>query len=408
MSGRRSLRLRLTVTYAAVFALGGALLLGAAYGIVVHAMPGPVRAEDLSATPASTLEPERTSADGAGVLGAAKGADTTSVLANVQAVQGRNRSASLRDVLWWFAVALGVTTAGSLAAGWYVAGRALAPVRRITAAARHISADRLDARLALSGPRDELRELGDTFDGMLDRLEHAFTAERRFVASASHELRTPLTLMRAEADVALANRAAPPAELREALASVQATADRGTALVSALLQMARSEQPLAAAEAVDLGALATDVVAKANQAAREGNVELVCTCARGPLVVSGDATLLRSLVENLTVNAITYNNHPDGWARVEVESGDGAVVLRVANAGPVVGADAVSGLFEPFARGEPSRSRRTGGAGLGLAIVRTVADAHGATVTARPGNNGGLVVTVAFRASAATLERQRA
>lgn len=411
MSRPRSVRTRLTLTFAVVFALGGALLLGAAYAIVVHSIPGPVRATDLPTAVAPTVcaggaascdvgTPARRSGSGE-----RRGADAASArrfapaaLAAVQDVQGRKRTASLRDVMWWFLAALGIVSAGSLAAGWHVAGRALAPVSRITAAAREISADRLDARIALTGPPDELRELGDTFDEMLDRLERAFVAERRFVASASHELRTPLTLIRTEAEVALGDPGAPPGELREALASVLSTADRGTALVAALLLLARGEQPLEVAGPVDLAVLVAEGVAAARPDAARAEVELTCSgSTTAAAVVRGDGALLRSLVDNLLANAIAYNR-PSGWVRVAIETDADTVRFVVANRGPAIAADAVAGLFEPFARGEPSRSRRTGGAGLGLAIVRAVAQVHAATIRPRPGEEGGLVVAVVFPA----------
>ncbi len=406
MSRRRSLRVRLTATFAVVFALGGALLLGTAYVIVVQAMPRPVGADDLTIAvapdqPSETIAPAQAAETGGRTPDDARQAtrlDPAELLDAVQVTQARQRSASLRDVLWWFVAALALTTAGSVAAGWYVAGRALAPVRRITATARRISADRLDARIALTGPRDELRELGDTFDGMLDRLERAFAAERRFVASASHELRTPLTLMRTEAEIALGDPDAPPVELREALTSVQTTAQRGTALVSALLHLARSERPLDDAGPVDLAAITAEAVAAARPAAARAQLELLLShpTASPTTVVLGDSTLLRSLIDNLLANAIAYNR-ADGWVRVAIEPTDDSVEVVVANSGPVVADDAVAGLFEPFARGEASRSRRTGGAGLGLAIVRAVAQMHGAAIHPRPGDEGGLVVGVAFR-----------
>lgn len=395
MNRRRSLRVRLTATYAVAFAIGGALLLGAAYVIVVHTLPKPLALRDLSmpgvaalpsvSAPAQTVEP-----------GQAAALVPAAAVPTVQAAQARQRSASLRDVLWWFLAALAVVTAASVAAGWHVAGRALAPIRRITATARDVSADRLGARIALSGPQDELRELADTFDGMLERLERAFAAQGRFVASASHELRTPLTLVRAEADVVLADPDATPAELREALGEVRTTAERGGDVVSALLQLARSEHPLAAATSVDVAAVLAAALAEAGRAATAAGVSIVGAepaPAAANAIVAGDAALLRSLVDNLLANAVAYN-HRGGRVDVDVRVDDGSVLVEVTNTGAPVGPEDVAGLFAPFARGEPSRSRDTGGAGLGLAIAWAVAEAHDGAIAAEPGPDGGLRVTV--------------
>ena len=277
-------------------------------------------------------------------------------------------------------IALVVTGAGALLLGWLVAGRALRPVQRITAHARRASQSTLADRIDLRGPPDELRELADTFDAMLDRLQAAFEAQRRFAAQASHELRTPLAIMRAEADVALNAPVVTERERRLAEAIRNAT-DRSERLVDGLLALARSESTLRDDATVDLTELVGDVVGEQARAADLANVELDLDLGEVDVMVSGDRALLWRLAGNLVENAIRYNR-PKGWARVTVGLERGQAVLRVANSGPRVAAETVDALFEPFRRGVSSGRDRPAGFGLGLAIARTVALAHGGEIDA--------------------------
>ena len=287
-------------------------------------------------------------------------------------------------------LALLVTSVGALALGWVVAGRVLRPIQSITAHARHASEATLGERIGLRGPPDELKELADTIDGMLDRLQAAFEAQRHFAAQASHELRTPLAIIRAEADVALAAPDVTERERRLAESTLMA-ADRSERLVDGLLALARSESTLRDDARLDLADLVGDVVGEQVRAADAAAVTLDLALASA--AVAGDRALLERLVGNLVENAIRYNR-PGGWIRVEVDSTDGAATLRVANSGPVVPPDVVATLFAPFQRGPANGRNRPTGFGLGLAIVRAVAAVHGGNVTATAQGEGGLAVTV--------------
>ncbi|WP_433795340.1 sensor histidine kinase [Actinoplanes sp. CA-252034] len=276
------------------------------------------------------------------------------------------------------------------ASAWVLTGRMLAPLHRVTATARRIAAERsLQQRIDLHGPDDEVKELADTFDGMVARLEHAFDGQRRFVANASHELRTPLTLNRALVELAMHRRTASPDVIRlgEDLLQINARHER---LISGLLLLARSEQELPATIPVDLADVASHVAEQtAAEAAAAG---VAVTVVAGPAPTRGDGLLLEQLVRNLVENGMRHNNkEPDDWVRVE--SGPNAR-LTVTNSGPVVPAYEVAALFEPFHRLAGDRVTSSNGAGLGLSIVRSVAQAHGGTVEARPRDGGGLVVTV--------------
>lgn len=412
MNRRHSLRFRLAAVFVVTFVIGGAALTAAGYAIVAHTFPAPLQADQLIGTPAATATPADTkgarATDPSPTTGARSSAAAPSTAAvpiaavpTVQTAQAQQRATGLRDALLLSIAALVAVVGVAIAAGWQVAGRALAPIRKITATAHEISADRLDDRIALAGPHDELRELGETFDGMLDRLETSFVAQSRFVASASHELQTPLTLVRAEADVVLEDPDATPAELREALEQVRASAVRGGDVVDALLVLARSGSGLETTDDVDLSEIVAAAVAAVRPRADAANVTVVGSAAGSrPVVVRGDRALLTALVDNLLANAVIYNRDGgDVTVTTTVDADAGAATLRVRNSGPVVPTVDVDGLFTPFARGETSRARRTGGAGLGLAIVRTVAEAHDGTATATAGPDGGLDVRVRLRSA---------
>lgn len=291
--------------------------------------------------------------------------------------------------------------------GWLLAGRALAPVHRITDTARRIATSPagqgLHERIALAGPRDEVRELADTFDAMLDRLAEAFEAQKRFVANASHELRTPLAVMRTEVDVTLEDPEADLSEYRRMARVVRDASERANALVEALLVLARSEaqsgRRLVRKVATDLATGARAALVGAEKDA--GRMSLRVTQRLEPAPVVGDPSLLERLAGNLVENAVRYNHlHGQLWVSTSADAGRARLV--VANTGFEVDPADVPGLFEPFRRGG---RERTGvrGAGLGLAIVRAVCDAHGGTVTARARDEGGgLEVTVTLPAAGTT------
>ncbi|WP_055614274.1 sensor histidine kinase [Streptomyces phaeochromogenes] len=301
----------------------------------------------------------------------------------VQAVQ----DTALRQMVLWSAVGLLVMAVLAGLLGRWLAGRALGPVAAMTDATRRISEQNLHQRLALTGPDDELQRLADTFDTMLDRLEKSFESQRRFVANASHELRTPLAVQRTSLEVGLADPLPEGlADVREDLLTANREAER---LINALLLLARSDRGLDETEPVDLSAAARLVAAELAPQA-EGEQVDVAVSADQQLTVPGDPVLVRHLLTNLVRNAIQYN-HPGGRVRVLI---DGRT-LTVTNTGPPVPADRVPDLFEPFRR--PAQDRvGTTGHGLGLAIVRSIAEAHGTEATAEPGQTGGLAVTVRF------------
>ncbi|MCT4354781.1 ATP-binding protein [Streptomyces sp. Je 1-79] len=294
------------------------------------------------------------------------------------------------QMLMWSCLALVVMAFGAVVVGWWTAGRVLRPVHEMTERARRLSERNLHEKIGASGPDDELKELGDTIDALLGRLEAAFDSQRRFIANASHELRTPLATQRAAIQVGLDDAN----EVKQVLLDSNRRSER---LIEGLLVLARSERGLEEREDVPLRAVVAEecetygVAFGGEAGGRGGGGGAGRTDARG--VVRGSRVLLGQLVRNLVANAVAYNV-PGGSAEVRVDGG----VVTVVNTGPVVPADEVPGLFEPFRRGE-GRDRMGPGAGLGLSIVRSIAVAHGGTVEAvarTEKEGGGLVVTVAL------------
>ena len=308
------------------------------------------------------------------------------------AFQDQLREDALARVLRQGLLALVLLGVVGVAVAYYLAGRVLRPLQDITAAARRLSVEGLDARIELAGPEDELKQLADTFDDMLGRLEAAFEAQRRFVADASHELRTPLAVMRTEVDVALADPDASAEELRAAAQVVRDATMRADRLVDSLLLLAQAERMPGPAlhEQVEL----PDVAAQALSAVRAEveQRELQVATSYGAGSVLGDRGLLERLAGNLVENAVRHNV-PGGWVRVDTGTVEGRARIEVSNSGAVIDTGEVAGLFEPFRRHGTARTARRG-AGLGLAIVRAVAELHGGTARASARPDGGLTVTV--------------
>jgi signal transduction histidine kinase len=288
-------------------------------------------------------------------------------------------------------IALAVMALASVLLGWIVAGRVLRPLRTITAAARDISATNLHRRLDLTGPDDELRRLGETFDALLERLERSFVSQRRFVANASHELRTPLTRQRALIQVALSDPRATTDSLRTAHERALAANRRQEALIDALLVLARSDAGLERREVFDLEQVARHVVAARHEEASERRVEFRTSLAPAPCV--GEPRLVERLIVNLADNALRYNIH---GGTIEVSTGmrDSDALLRVENTGPVVPAEDVERLFQPFQRLGGARTAQDSGLGLGLSIVKAITTAHGGEAEVRPREEGGLRIEV--------------
>ncbi|HEV2515749.1 MAG TPA: HAMP domain-containing sensor histidine kinase [Devosia sp.] len=284
--------------------------------------------------------------------------------------------------------------------GWLVAGQALRPLRDITATARRVADRSLHERIALAGPNDEIKDLADTLDQMLERLDRSFDSQRRFVANASHELRTPLTITRTLIEVALLDAAADD-KLRQLGTTLLAVNQRHEKLTDGLLTLASGEQRAAQFHAVELGEIAGHIVTELTPVAERAGIRLGTAFGRG--TVMGDAFLLERLIQNLIENAIQYNISENGWVSIHTTTNGNSVELVVENTGPVVPTYEIPSLFEPFRRlatterlAGTTRAAITRGAGLGLSIVRSVAHTHGGGVEASPREGGGLVVRVRF------------
>jgi signal transduction histidine kinase len=384
----RKVRTRLALLYAGLFLAAGTALLGITYGLVAATLPG--HPASISRDSGQQLAKLRRAcaqpAPDPGTIVLCKQA----FAAGDRAGSASQRDRALHSLLLVSLAGLGIMTAISGGAGWVLSGRVLRPVRAITAAARRASDQHLGERLALTGASDELKELADTFDDMLERLDQAFASQRRFVANASHELRTPLTVMRTAIDVTLAKPSPTPEQLADMAARVRRSVDRAESLIDALLTLAVSEQGPARAEFVDLATGTEDAIEAA--AAGIERLGLRIDTELEPAQTTGDPHLLERMIGNLVDNAVAHNE-PGGWVRLRTGTSNSAAFLRIANSGPVVPDATVPALFEPFRR----MAERTGtrdGVGLGLCIAQSVAAAHGATVTASSLPAGGLEVSV--------------
>lgn len=376
---RPSARWRLALVHTALFAVAGLVLLAITYALVSARLPVAVAIDPGAADPSlGPLEPLPIG-DGGDVL--EPGASMTE---RIDAV----RSEALGELVRQSGTALAVTLVAATLGGWFVSGRVLRPLQEVTATARRLSRSGLGERIPVSGPRDELRELGETFNEMLDRLEAAFEQERRVVATMAHEIRTPLANQRVAAEVALADPDAEAAELRRALELVLGENERSQRVSERIMHLAQAEAPEEVArEEVDLSALVAAVAIPAG-------LRLRVRVPDAPVVIHGDGVLVARALDNLVDNAVAYNR-PDGAVEIELLKDD-AVTIVVTNDGAPVRPDEVDRLREPLRRGRTVRGGR--GLGLGLAIVDAVARAHGGALllTARP--EGGLRATLCLPA----------
>ncbi|MGW5725275.1 sensor histidine kinase [Nocardia beijingensis] len=380
MSGR-TIRLRLTLLYATAFFLAGAVLIALTYFYLNQSLerrPGGGAQQVVREYLIERAERNR--------------APISAELFKALSEQAqRNRRDTLRAMLVWSLVSLGAVGIAAGGFGWLLAGRALHPLQRITATARRVADTSLHERIALDGPQDEIKDLADTFDAMLERLDRAFDGQRRFVANASHELRTPLTINRTLIEVALEDPEAPESTRRLGATLLEVNR-RHERLIDGLLVLATSEQRLTEHRRGDLADIAADAVG--TWAERPG-AEITADLESAP--VQGDPLLLERLVHNLLDNAVRYNLPENGWVTIRSATSGDRAVLTVANSGPQVPAFEVDSLFEPFRRlsaAERLADSDARGAGLGLSIVRSVAQAHGGTVRATARPEGGLAVTV--------------
>jgi signal transduction histidine kinase len=428
---RRTARLRLSALYGGLFLLSGAGLVTATYFLFERAtdekvprlptIPSAVLRDFLSANPIARTLPQlqnvkRLLAQYGNVaiapgnplarnkvqlgqdehqLAAAVTQLTHAVhqVAQAGAVEAAQRAVDSHQLLVTSGIALGIVTVLAVLAGWFVSGRMLQPIRTITRTAQRISSSNLHERLALDGPEDELKELGDTLDELFGRLDAAFEAQRRFVANASHELRTPLTVERTLLQVALDDPDTTNAAWRSTARDVLASSIEQTHLIEALLTLTSSEAGVDGSDTLDLATVVASCIADIQPDAEGMGIRLSNALERAPL--DGDPLLIERLVANLLSNAVRHNV-AGGRLDVATEVRDDSVVLRVTNTGALIAASDVERLFQPFQRLDPRRAHHKDGHGLGLSIVRAIATAHRATIDASPLGDGGMSVTVVF------------
>jgi signal transduction histidine kinase len=314
-------------------------------------------------------------------------------VALASSTEAAQRAADAHQLLVNSEIALAIVTALAVMAGWLVAGRTLRPIRTITRTARRISSTSLHERLALEGPPDELKELGDTLDELFGRLESTFEAQRHFVANASHELRTPITADRNLLQVALDDPETSNEAWRSTAKELLASNDEQKHLIEALLALASSESGLMAREPVELDSIVDATLEELRPDADRLGIRIDEAIAAAP--VDGDPVLLKHLVVNLLMNAIGHNKF-DG--RVEVHTGthDDRTILSITNTGPSIPPQEVHRLFQPFQRLDARRTHHKEGHGLGLSIVRAIAVSHRAEITAYAPPGGGLSISVGF------------
>ncbi|CAM5562067.1 MULTISPECIES: HAMP domain-containing sensor histidine kinase [Streptomyces] len=389
---RPTIRIRLTLLYGGMFLIAGILLLSIIYLLAAQALRTGneplfkiVQFQGLKIT--SNNCPGISSLNSSGDLSLAEFNDA------INACMDHERKAALDNLLSRSLLALLGLAVIAFAFGYAMAGRVLSPLGRITRTARAVAGSDLSRRIELDGPDDELKELADTFDEMLERLQRAFTAQQRFVGNASHELRTPLAINRTLLEVHLSDPGA-PVELQQLGKTLLATNERSEQLVEGLLLLARSENQIVERKPVDLAEVAEQAVDQVRAEADAKGVTI-----RGehrPAVIQGNGVLLERIALNLVQNAVRYNVPEGGWVEVATEVRHGQAVLVVTNTGPVVPAYEIDNLFEPFRRLRTERTGSDKGVGLGLSIVRSVARAHGGHIAAEPREGGGLVMRVTF------------
>ncbi|MFD3875467.1 sensor histidine kinase [Streptomyces sp. NPDC058623] len=383
---RPTIRIRLTLLYGGMFLIAGILLLSIIYLLAAQAL------REGNALPFKIVggqKVEVSSSTCPGVVGIDQSFEQFNAAIGKCIIEQRRHA--LDDLLSRSLMALLGLSIIAFAFGYAMAGRVLSPLGKITRTARRVVGSDLTRRIELDGPDDELKELADTFDEMLDRLERAFTAQQRFVANASHELRTPLAINRTLLEVHLSDPGA-PVELQQLGKTLLATNERSEQLVEGLLLLARSENQIVERKPVDLAEVASRAIDQARGEAQAKGVEV--RGERALVVVQGNGVLLERIALNLVQNAVRYNVPEGGWVEVTTEAQHGQAVLLVSNTGPVVPAYEVDNLFEPFRRLRTERTGSDKGVGLGLSIARSVARAHGGRIQATPREGGGLVMRV--------------
>jgi signal transduction histidine kinase len=392
-----SVRLRLTLLYGGLFLVSGAALLATTYVLVRRATDDPVVVTTKTAI-APTRIPGRAPRNPLPSLGELE-AQAEQDRRRAQEAADRQHANELHQLLLQSALALGMMSVVSIGLGWLVAGRVLRPVQSITAATQRISQHNLNERLALQGPADELKELADTIDGLLERLEAAFDAQKRFVANASHELRTPLAMMRTSLDVASAKPDPVPAHVNALERKLREGLDQADRLLESFLILARAEHGVLPEQTViairELVSEALD--ARSDAIAARG---LAVQTALADVQAEGSRTLLARMIGNVIDNAIRYND-PHGWIRIETATTRETVQLVVENGGARLEERKVRDLAQPFRRLAADRIGSRNGVGLGLSIVAAIAVAHGGTLQLNARAEGGLRVEIDLPAVAA-------
>jgi signal transduction histidine kinase len=385
---QRSVRLRLTLLYGALFLASGAGLLAINYVLVKRQYTSNFFfVSSFEGVPGFSITDGGAAAPVPPPLGR--------VMSKQELIAGaRNTStAALHQLLLQSGIALAIMAVASIWLGWLIAGRALGPLRTITNAARDISASNLHRRLALEGPDDEVKQLANTFDDLLGRLEASFDAQRQFVANASHELRTPLTLERALVEVALADPNVTVDTLRATCERVLAVGEQQERMIEALLTLSRSQRGLDQREPFDLAVIAAEFLETHGPEAVSRGLHIDVSLEPAP--TSGDQRLGERLIANLVDNAARHNV-PGGSIDIATTTDGGRAVLTVLNTGPVIPPDELDRLYQPFQRLDADRNGDEDGLGLGLSIVHAIATAHGAALLTRARPNGGLEITVTF------------
>jgi signal transduction histidine kinase len=314
-------------------------------------------------------------------------------VAQAGSAQAAQRAADSHQLLVNSGIALAIVAVLALLAGWLVAGRILRPIRTITRTAQRISSTSLHERLALEGPQDELKDLGDTLDDLFGRLDTAFGAQRHFVANASHELRTPLTADRTLLQVALDDPFTSEQAWRSTARELLASNDEQKHLIEALLALASGESGLDRLERIELADICRTVLSRPSADTCGPVLHVETAIQSAPL--DGDARLIERLVANLVDNAVGHNQ-AGGRVRISTDTTAGSAVLTVTNTGPVIPPGEIDRLFQPFQRLDPSPTRHKNGLGLGLSIVQAIAASHHAGVVAEAHPDGGLTVSVTF------------
>ncbi|MGW0814582.1 sensor histidine kinase [Streptomyces viridiviolaceus] len=384
---RPTIRIRLTLLYGGMFLIAGILLLSIIYLLAAQALT-------TGNEPLFKIvdgEAIKVASDKCPAVNNATNLSLSTFNAAISDCIDHQRQVALDTLLSRSLLALLGLAVIAFAFGYAMAGRVLSPLGRITRTARAVAGSDLSRRIELDGPDDELKELADTFDDMLERLQRAFTAQQRFVGNASHELRTPLAINRTLLEVHLSDPGA-PVELQQLGKTLLATNERSEQLVEGLLLLARSDNQIVERKPVDLAEVATQAIDQVHAEAVAKGVEI--RGGREPAVVQGNGVLLERIALNLVQNAVRYNVAEQGWVEVTTAVEGGQAVLVVANTGPVVPAYEIDNLFEPFRRLRTERTGSDKGVGLGLSIVRSVARAHGGHIYAQPREGGGLVMRV--------------